>query len=185
MEKNQKNQKAVMATKTLASCALLAAMNVILARFLGFMPNEGMRISIEAVPTFLAGLLFGPLAGAMVGFAGDFIGTLFTPYGYNPIYCIPPLLYGLFGGFFAPFLRKKMTLLRVGFAMLIPVALGSVLIQSAVISFMQFASFWGGFALKLTERSIQFAITLVVETTVLYLLFKSRVFERLGLWQQQ
>ncbi len=179
-------QKSIMSTKTLASCALLAAMNVALARLMGFMPNESMRFSIEAVPTFLAGLLFGPLAGAMVGFAGDFVGCLFSPFGYNPIYCIPPILYGFFGGVFAPFLRKKMSILRMGFSLLPPVILGSLLIQSAVLSFMQFeGAFLEGYVYFLTTRGIQFAITLVVDTVILYLLFKSRVFEKLGLWKQQ
>ncbi len=181
----RRSEKSVMTTKTLASCALLAAMNVALAHLVGFMPNEGMRFSIEAVPTFLAGLLFGPLAGAMVGFVGDFVGCLFSPFGYNPIYCIPPILYGLFGGIFAPFLRKKMSILRMGLSLLPPVVLGSVLIQSAVLTFMQFkGAFLEGFLLNLTTRGVQFAITLVVDAVILYLLFKSRIFERMGLWKQ-
>ena len=47
-------------TKTLAYCALLAALSVVLARFLIPMPNVTTRFSIEAVPIFLAGMLFGP-----------------------------------------------------------------------------------------------------------------------------
>ncbi len=180
-----KKRKALLSTRTLASCALLAAMNVALARLLGFMPNESMRFSIEAVPTFLAGLLFGPLAGSMVGFVGDFVGCMFSPFGFNPIYCIPPILYGLFGGIFAPFLRKKMSLLRMGLAMMVPVVLGSVLIQSAVLSFMQYSgAFLEGFLLNLATRGVQFAITLVAETVILYLLFKTRIFEKMGLWKQ-
>ena len=48
-------------TKTLAYCALLAALSVVLARFLIPMPNVTTRFSIEAVPIFLAGMLFGPM----------------------------------------------------------------------------------------------------------------------------
>ena len=64
--------------RTLVSCALLAAVSVVLARFIVPMPNETTRFSIEAVPIFLAGMLFGPLPGALVGFAADFVGCLFS-----------------------------------------------------------------------------------------------------------
>ena len=70
--------KTKMATRTLACCALLAALSVVLARLIVPMPNAFTRFSIEAVPIFLAGLLFGPLAGAMVGFAADMVGCLFS-----------------------------------------------------------------------------------------------------------
>ena len=89
------SKKTMMTTRTLAYCALLAALSVILARLVIPMPNEFTRFSIEAVPIFLAGMLFGPLAGGMVGFTADFVGCLmFSLYGYNPIYCIPPILSG-------------------------------------------------------------------------------------------
>ena len=78
--------------RTLVSCALLAAVSVVLARFIVPMPNETTRFSIEAVPIFLAGMLFGPLPGALVGFAADFVGCLFSGYGYNPLFCLPPCI---------------------------------------------------------------------------------------------
>ena len=67
-------------TKSLAYCAMLTALSVVFARLMGLMPNESMRFSIEAVPIFLAGMLFGPVLGGCVGFAADFIGCLFQSY---------------------------------------------------------------------------------------------------------
>ena len=93
--------------RTLVSCALLAAVSVVLARFIIPMPNETTRFSLEAVPIFLAGMLFGPLPGALVGFVADFVGCLFSGYGYNPMFCVPPILYGLCAGLFQPLLVKK------------------------------------------------------------------------------
>ena len=76
-------------TYALTVCALLTALSVVLARLLTVIPSEVSRFSLEAVPILLAGLLFGPVPGAAVGFAADFIGCLFSPYGYNPIFCVP------------------------------------------------------------------------------------------------
>ena len=67
MEKNK------FSTKTLTTCALLTAMAVILARFVAITPSETTRISFEAVPIFLAGMLFGPVAGVLVGFVNGMV----------------------------------------------------------------------------------------------------------------
>ena len=176
MSKNRKN-----VTKQLTICALLTAMSIILARLIIPMPNESTRFSIEAVPMFLAGMLFGPLPGALVGFAADFIGCLFSPYGYNPIFCIPPILYGLCGGLFRPML-KKTAVWRIALAFLPAIVIGSIFIQSGALAIT-----YGGdakeayFYVKLTERSIQFAITYVLDVLVVYLLAKSPVFTKAGL----
>ena len=82
----------------LSVCALLTALSVVLARLLTVIPSEVSRFSLEAVPIILSGLLFGAVPGALVGFAADLIGCLFSPFGYNPIFCLPPILYGLWAG---------------------------------------------------------------------------------------
>lgn len=170
-------------TKTLAYSALLTALSVVLARLFGLMPEESSRYSIEAVPIFLAGMLFGPVAGAMVGFSADFIGCLFSPFGYNPIFCLPPILYGVFGGVFRRYLANKTSLPRLAVSFLPPVVLGSVLWQSFALAYVYYsATFWEGLLLKLSTRSVQFAIVLVADVLVIYLLFKANIFTRIGIW---
>ena len=179
----KKNSKMAMTTKTLAYCALLSALSVALARLFGMMPNEASRFSIEAVPIFLAGMLFGPLPGALVGFTADAVGCLFSPYGYNPIFCIPPILYGLSAGLFRKFLCKNVSALRIGLIMLLPVTLGSVLYQSASLAYMYYDGlFLKGFIFYLSTRSLQFAVTFVVDVLIVFLLCKSKMFHRMGVW---
>lgn len=178
----QKNKRA-MTTKTMAYCALLAALSVVLARLVGLMPDPSTRFSIEAIPIFMAGMFFGPLAGGMVGFTADFVGCLFSAFGYNPIFCIPPILYGVFAGLLRHFLAKNTSIWRLALAFLLPVVLGSILYQSATLAYMYYeGAFWEGFLLKLSTRSIQFAITLVVDVLVIYLLMRTNIFSRLGIW---
>lgn len=169
--------------RTLVSCALLAAVSVVLARFIIPMPNETTRFSLEAVPIFLAGMLFGPLPGALVGFVADFVGCLFSGYGYNPMFCVPPILYGLSAGLFRPLLLKKTTPLTIGLSFLPPVALGSILYQSATLAYVYGkGAFLPNFLVKLSTRSVQFAITFVLDVLVVYLLYKSKVFTAVRLW---
>ena len=172
-----------MTTKTLAYCALLAALSVVLARLVIPMPAADTRFSIEAVPMVIAGMLFGPIPGALVGFTADFVGCLFSPYGYNPIFCVPPILYGLFAGLFRNYLAKSVDPLHLAVSLLPPVILGSILYQSATLAFMYYDGlFFEGFLFYIGTRSIQFGITLVLDELVIWLLFKSGIFQRLNIW---
>ena len=177
--------KRIMTTKTLAYCALLAALSVVLARLIIPMPNVTTRFSIEAVPIYLAGMLFGPMAGALVGFSSDLVGCLFSGYGYNPLFCLPPILYGVFGGLLRRWLMGKPSLPRLAVSFLPPVVLGSILWQSAALSYVYNSkgSFQASLVYFLSTRTVQFAVTLVLDVLIIYLLMKSRVFDRMGLWQ--
>ena len=93
----------------LSVCALLTALSVVLARLLTVIPSEVSRFSLEAVPIILSGLLFGAVPGALVGFAADLIGCLFSPFGYNPIFCLPPILYGLWAGLLRRYVWRRPT----------------------------------------------------------------------------
>ena len=169
--------------RILATSALLAAISVALARLIIPMPNETTRFSLEAVPIFIAGMLFGPIPGALVGFVADFVGCLFSGYGYNPMFCIPPILYGLSAGLFRPMLVKKVNIGRIALAFLPAITLGSVLWQSFAL-----AKVYGGdafeafFLTKLAARSIQFVVTFVLDTLIVWLLYRSKVFTATKLW---
>lgn len=158
-------------TYALTVCALLTSLSVVLARLLTIIPSEVSRFSLEAVPILLAGLLFGPVPGAAVGFAADFIGCLFSPYGYNPIFCLPPILYGLWAGLLRGFVWQKPTVWRVALAVFPAALCGSVLWQSAALALV-----YGGeaklpfFLTRLAARSVQFAFTGAVDTVTVWLL---------------
>jgi len=178
------NRGRSMTTKTLVCCALLAALSVVFARLIIPMPNAFTRFSVEAVPIFLSGMLFGPLAGGLVGFSADLVGCLFSGYGYNPVFCVPPILYGLCAGLFRGFLTKKVSLPRILLAFLPAVVFGSILYQSAALSLVYNSkgSFSASMAYFLSTRSIQFAVTIVIDSILVHLLSKTHVFERVGVW---
>lgn len=172
-----------MSTRTLAYSALLAALSVVLSRLFGLMPSESSRFSIEAVPIFMAGMFFGPVAGGMVGFTADFVGCLFSAYGYNPVFCVPPILYGVFGSVFRHFLAKNVSFPRLIAAFLPPIVLGSVLYQSLALTTMYYQGvFIQGLIYYLSTRTVQFAITMVLDVIIIYFLFRSGIFVRLGIW---
>ena len=93
-----------MATRVVATSALLCALSVVFARFTTVMPSAISRFSIEAVPIALAGYFFGPIAGLMVGAVSDTVGCLFSGYGWDPVLTVSPMLLGLFAGLLRPVL---------------------------------------------------------------------------------
>ena len=180
--------KTQMATRTLAFCALLAALSVVFARLIVPMPNAFTRFSIEAVPICLAGLLFGPLAGGMVGFTADLVGCLFSGYGYNPLFCIPPILYGVVAGLFRYRVAGKNRLFWLILSFVLAAAIGSVGYQSWALAFTYYydpsveGSLKQGLVYFLSTRSVQFAVTAAIDVFVIYLLLQLKVFDRLHLW---
>ncbi len=169
--------------RTLATCAVLAAVSVVLARLIIPMPDVSTRFSLEAVPMFLAGMFFGPVPGALVGFTADMVGTLFSCYGYNPLFCVPPILYGLCAGLFRPLLAKKTTPVTIALAFLPAIVFGSILYQSWSLALVYGGeAFEAYFLTKLTTRSIQFGITLVLDVLVVWLLHRAKVFSAAKLW---
>ena len=176
-----------LSTKTMAYCALLTALSVVLARLVIPMPNAFTRFSIEAVPIFLAGMLFGWLPGALVGFAADFIGCLFSGYGYNPLFCVPPILYGVMGGVLTMLTGRKTNLMALIVGFLTAVVIGSVGYQSFTLAavYSPMESYKASVLYFLASRGVQFAVTAVVDIAIIYMLLKSRVFDRLSLWNTE
>ena len=168
-----------MPSRMLATLALLSAIEVVLARLIIPMPNPTMRFSIEAVPIIIAGLLFGPAPGAAVGLVGDAVGCLFSGYGYNPLFSLPPALIGVSAGLLRFLLYGGVSYLRILLTFLPAVVLGSVLWQSYWLAFFYGTRTFLGF---LGLRSVQFAITSLINAAVVFALFKGRVFEALRLW---
>ena len=168
--------------KALVYSAMLAALSVVMARLLSFSVAGGVRWSLDKFPLFLAGMFFGPVMGAITGFVADFTGSLMQ-FGFNPLLCFPAIFYGLCGGLLRRFLAKNFTVLRLVPSYLLPTAVGAVLVQSFALSYAYpKGSFGASLAYYLSTRSVQFAIVMTLEVLIIYLLMKTNVFTRLGVW---
>ena len=153
--------------KAIAGCAMLAAISIVMARLLCFATPDGVRWSLDKFPLFLAGMLFGPVMGALTGFTADFLGSLMQ-FGFNPLLCLPAILYGLFGGVFRRYLMKKCSLFRLGLSYLFPIVLGSILYQSYMLAYLFYdGGLMAGLAYYLGTRSVQFSIMLVAEVAII------------------
>lgn len=177
-----KTTKTNLTVKNIASCALLAAISIVMARLLSFSTPDGVRWSADKFPLFIAGMLFGPMMGAMTGFVADLLGSLLQ-FGFNPFLCPPAILYGLFGGLFRWYLAKKFSVVRMGIAYLFPVTIGSILYQSLALAYFYFSGTYAeGVLYYLGTRTFQFSIMFVAEVLIVTSLMKMNLFTRLGVW---
>ena len=158
-------------TKTIVLMGLLAAINIVLARFLSFQPVEQVRISLDKLPIILTAILFGPLEAAMVGLVADFLGcTLFSLISWYAPMALTPVIIGLWSGVF----RKKLLEKKVWKIFLIIFTgniLGQMLYNTYWLSILYGNPFWALFPVKV----LQYTVISVVETSVLYWLLKRGV----------
>ena len=166
-------------TRRIAICALLCALNVVFARFFTAMPTSVARFSVEAVPVVLAGYFFGPVSGMMVGFLGDMVGCLFSPYGWDPLISISPMMVGLFAGFLRPLVRNARgfrDIWRIALTILPAKALGSVYWTSQCLVWLGYSS--KGLGVLMGARAIEAGLELVLDTVVITLLLATGMFTR-------
>jgi len=93
-------------TATLTGTALLLALGVVLPMVFHAIPLGGRIFLPMHLPTFVAGLVLGPVAGLVVGAGSPIVSTLLTGRPVAPFYMVPMMFelstYGLVVGLLRP-----------------------------------------------------------------------------------
>ena len=152
--------------RTIVYLGVLTALEIVLSRFLS-VNAWNLKIGFSFVPVAIAGMLFGPLAGGIVGALGDFLGAILFPIGpYFPGFTLTAFLTGVVFGLF---LRKKRTALSVLGSVAVNQLLLSLLLNTLWISVL----YGSPYVPLLTTRVVQCAILAPVQFVVLLLLGKA------------
>lgn len=161
-------------TRQLCFAALLAAMSFILGKFLQI-PNpvqNVVRISFENFPVILAGVLMGPVIGALTGAIADVIGCLLYGYAINPIITLGAASVGLVSGVCAMLIRRPLWL-RVCVCVVASHLLGSVLLKSVGLAAWYLNKYNIGFGTLVLWRLGVYAVIAVVEGVMIYALLRN------------
>ena len=183
MEKNQKLPRAIAVfgnPRALCLAALLAAMSLILGKFLQIPTPfaEFVRISFENLPVILAGLVLGPLAGAMTGAVADLVGCLAYGYSINPIITLGAASVGLVAGLVGLLFSRAPLLLRISLSAVAAHLVGSVGIKTAGIAAWYLSKYNLGYAELTLWRLLNYTIIAVLEIAILYALLRHRGFQK-------
>ena len=154
--------------KRLSLLAMFIALQIVLSKFLMLQLAPSVRLSIDSVPILLAGLWFGPLAGALVGTLSDFLGTLLFPTAgaYFPPLTVAFLLIGLVAGLMSRVVKVKQPVIRAALIVIPSEIIGSYLFKSFALSFLVGAPF----PVLLASRALPVAIVMIANTMLVALL---------------
>ena len=145
--------------KTLVILSLLTALYIVLERFLSI-NAWNMRIGFAFCALACAGILFGPVAGALVGALGDIIGMLLVPTGpYFPGFTLTAALTGLVYGLF---LHGKQSVLRTVLAILVNQIALSLFLQTLWISITYGSPYRALLPVRITQVLVMIPLQFIV-----------------------
>lgn len=163
--------KNILSPRVLCRAALLAALSILLGKFLQIPTGlPYLRVSFENLPLLLCGYAYGPLCGALTAACADLVGCML--YGYTPIPLITAggvcigVLSGLFG------LRGAVHPPRLWLSVSAAHLCGSVLLKTVALA----SVYAMPFPLLLLIRAGLYLCTGGIEFLILYLLLKRKAF---------
>lgn len=174
--------------RTLAICGVLVAFSIVLSRFASFRFSfggvENIRFGLGTLPIMLAGIMYGPLLGGMVGIIADLAGFFISHMGaYMPHFTFVSMMYGFIPPLFCfPFqLNLYRNRLSYRLRVYLGIFLGQVIPQLLFLPYYQLILFKTPYTVSFIPRlftvPIQFLICTLVITSLLRVL-KETDFER-------
>ena len=162
-----KNESRI-SVRTLTAMALLIAMSIVFSRVLSISTGF-VRFNLGSLPVLLAGILFGPWAGFVVGMVADIIGGVLAGYAINPLITLVSGAVCLVAGL----AWQKLPGLRTGLRLQISVLLGHF-VGSMVITSLALRIFYGYPWATLAVRIPNALILAAVNTVLLRILLENR-----------
>lgn len=159
-------------TRHAANLGLLTAVSIVLTRVFGFVVPIGgvgaLRLSFGEVPIILAGVLFGPGAGALTGLASDLIGYLINSHGgaFFPGFALSAAIAGLIPGLLLHKRRKNLNLGQIGVGVLVTDLIAGVFLNTLWLTIL----YGTGFFVILPMRLLARLVTLPVYTITIFLI---------------
>ena len=157
-------------TKIYVCIAALSAIGVILGKLLAINITDFMRFSLENLTIILTGIIFGPLAGGIIGAIQDLLGCLVVGYAVNPIITLGSTAIGVVSGIFWRVMKRLPLSARLAATVSLSHLTGSVMIKSlglAVFYAMPYlpTALW---------RVLNYLLVGATEVAILYFLLKSK-----------
>lgn len=129
----QKNRKLFRSIKGMTIAAMLVAMSVVIGIFCKTRLNIGdgpLRVTFENIPIIMAGVLYGPVVGGLVGACSDLVSCLFSGYAPNIIVMIGAATVGAISGITCKFFVRQKGRKQIIVSGIFAHILGSMIIKS-------------------------------------------------------
>ncbi|MEJ6952494.1 folate family ECF transporter S component [Natronospora cellulosivora (SeqCode)] len=163
-----------LSVRKLVHLSFLIALSIVLTRMLSiripFGGVEGVRIGFGALPIIFAGVVFGPLAGGIVGAISDLIGYFINPMGaYMPHFTLTSFLTGFIPGLIIFYVFKhKKTYWKLFFA----IAIGQVISSIILVPYFMLTLFSVPLSVSLIPRIVSQSINIPLYAAFIVTLLK-------------
>ena len=114
-------RKNLFTTRKLVTLGILIALHVVLTHVASIRVGNSLSITISGITEVVAGLLFGPISGGLVGLVGSLLNQVLR-YGITlttPLWILPAGLKGLLCGWYAKSNQYEMNPLQIYWVLLV------------------------------------------------------------------
>jgi ECF transporter S component (folate family) len=160
--------------RSITFTAMFTALSIVFTRVFAIINTDTLRLTIGNVPIMLAGIFFGPVAGALCGALSDILGCLLIG-GYMPYLpmTLSPILIGVLPGVAAILAKSRIkngisNKLVLAATVIVTELIASFFWKSLCLSWLYGSPFTVLFAERVPLNLIQTA----VEIILLYALLK-------------
>ncbi len=156
--------------RVLTAVAMLAAMSIILGKYLAFPIGNILRFSFENLPVILAGIAFGPIVGAITGVVADLVGCVLVGYAINPLVTLGAAVIGLTAGAAYKFTNGIAHLPRMLVCVFLSHLLGSVIIKTVGLAVFYSMPIY----MLMLWRALNYLIVGAAEWMLIYFIVKNK-----------
>ena len=163
-------------TQKLVMNALLIALHVILARVASIRIGNSLSISVSGITEVVAGLLFGPVSGGLVGLLGSLLNQLFS-YGLTvttPLWIIPAAMKGLMCGWYAKAYGYELNPLQILWILIVSAAVVTTMntvvlvVDAEIFGYSTKATVLGIMGIKYINGAITSVAYMLITTPLLH-----------------
>lgn len=132
---------------------------------------EGVRIGLGKFPVILGGILFGPLAGGIIGALSDLLGYIINPIGaYMPHFTITSALSGIIPVVILRLLKRSEEIKTIELAF--SIAVGHIVTSLIMIPYFLHTIFGIPWAVLMPARLIAAPFNILIYTYLIKILLK-------------
>ncbi|MBE6584315.1 MAG: folate family ECF transporter S component [Ruminococcaceae bacterium] len=174
-KEKSKNQIRIFGSlRVMVLCSVFVAISIVCGKYLAIRGGDVLRFSFENLPIILAGMAFGPVAGAAVGVVADLIGCILVGYAINPIITLAGALIGAIGGIMFRVCRKLPWWLCVTLTVTACHTIGSVVVKTIGLAAFYSMPIWE----LMLWRLLNYVIIGVIEGVLIYILLKNKALRK-------
>jgi len=161
----------------ITTMGFLIALSIILTRIaslrIAIGGVEGIRIGLGKLPIILGGIIFGPLAGGLIGAFSDLLGYFINPIGvYMPHFTLTSALTGIIPAVILILIKKnEPNVLELGIA----IATGQIVTSLVLVPYFLYILFGLPWKVLILPRIISEPIQIFIYTYTINIILKRNI----------